>query len=88
VLNFAWRDYGNRVGAWRLIELLEETGFPATVLLNSAMYAYAPALVAAHRAPRRRDRRPRANQFRTPIRDGRVRGTRADRGLHGGDGRQ
>jgi peptidoglycan/xylan/chitin deacetylase (PgdA/CDA1 family) len=50
VLNFAWRDYGNRVGAWRLIELLEETGFPATVLLNSAMYDHAPALVAAHRA--------------------------------------
>ncbi len=50
VLNFAWRDYGNRVGAWRLIELLEEQHFPATVLLNSAMYDYAPALVAAHRA--------------------------------------
>ncbi len=50
VLNFAWRDYGNRVGAWRLIELLEEAGFPATVLLNSAMYDYAPSLVAAHRA--------------------------------------
>jgi peptidoglycan/xylan/chitin deacetylase (PgdA/CDA1 family) len=50
VLNFAWRDYGNRVGAWRLLALLEETGFPATVLLNSAMYDHAPALVAAHRA--------------------------------------
>ena len=50
VLNFAWRDHGNRVGAWRLIELLEEQRFPATVLLNSAMYDYAPALVAAHRA--------------------------------------
>ncbi|MBW6396543.1 polysaccharide deacetylase family protein [Roseomonas sp. HJA6] len=49
ILNFAWRDYGNRVGAWRLIELLDEVGFPATVLLNSAMYAYAPSLVAAHR---------------------------------------
>ncbi len=52
VLNFAWRDYGNRVGAWRLLALLEETGFPATVLLNSAMYDYAPDLVAAHRARR------------------------------------
>jgi peptidoglycan/xylan/chitin deacetylase (PgdA/CDA1 family) len=50
VLNFAWRDYGNRVGAWRLIELLDELSLPATVLLNSAMYAYAPQLVAAHRA--------------------------------------
>lgn len=50
VLNFAWRDYGNRVGAWRLLQLLDELALPATVLLNSAMYDYAPALVAAHRA--------------------------------------
>ncbi|WP_376090260.1 polysaccharide deacetylase family protein [Roseomonas sp. CCTCC AB2023176] len=50
VLNFAWRDYGNRVGAWRLIELLDELSLPCTVLLNSAMYDYAPSLVAAHRA--------------------------------------
>jgi peptidoglycan/xylan/chitin deacetylase (PgdA/CDA1 family) len=50
VLNFAWRDYGNRVGAWRLIELLDELALPATVLLNSAMYDHAPGLVAAHRA--------------------------------------
>lgn len=50
VLNFAWRDYGNRVGAWRLIDLLGEFRLPATVLVNSAMYDYAPSLVAAHRA--------------------------------------
>ena len=50
VLNYAWRDYGNRVGAWRLLELLEELRLPCTVLLNSAMYEYAPQLVAAHRA--------------------------------------
>jgi allantoinase len=49
VLNFAWRDYGNRVGAWRLLDLLDELSLPATVLLNSAMYDYAPELVAAHR---------------------------------------
>lgn len=50
ILNFAWRDYGNRVGAWRLLDLLDELALPATVLLNSAMYDYAPALIAAHRA--------------------------------------
>jgi len=49
VLNFAWRDYGNRVGAWRLIETLDELALPATVLANSAMYDLAPALLAAHR---------------------------------------
>jgi peptidoglycan/xylan/chitin deacetylase (PgdA/CDA1 family) len=50
VLNYAWRDYGNRVGAWRLIELLDALALPATVLLNSAIYDYAPQLAAAHRA--------------------------------------
>jgi len=50
VLNFAWRDYGNRIGAWRLLEMMDELHLPATVLLNSALYDYAPALVAAHRA--------------------------------------
>ena len=50
VLNHAWRDYGNRVGAWRLLELLDELSLPCTVLLNSAMYDHAPSLVAAHRA--------------------------------------
>ncbi len=50
VLNYAWRDYGNRVGGWRLLELLDQLTLPATVLLNSAMYDHAPALVAAHRA--------------------------------------
>lgn len=50
VLNYAWRDYGNRVGAWRMLDMLDELSLPATVLLNSAMYEHAPALVAAHRA--------------------------------------
>lgn len=50
ILNFAWRDYGNRVGAWRLLDLLDDLALPATVLLNSAMYDYAPDLLAAHRA--------------------------------------
>jgi peptidoglycan/xylan/chitin deacetylase (PgdA/CDA1 family) len=50
VLNYAWRDYGNRVGAWRLMEAMDSLGLPATVLANSAMYAHAPALMAAHRA--------------------------------------
>ncbi|MFC4168497.1 polysaccharide deacetylase family protein [Teichococcus aestuarii] len=50
VLNYAWRDYGNRVGAWRMLDMLDELSLPATVLLNSAMYDYAPQLVAAHRA--------------------------------------
>ena len=50
ILNYAWRDYGNRVGAFRLLGLLDELNFPASVLANSAMYAYAPQLMAACRA--------------------------------------
>lgn len=50
ILNYAWRDYGNRVGAWRLLALLDSLQLPATVLLNSAMLDYAPQLVAAHAA--------------------------------------
>ena len=50
VLNFSWRDYGNRVGAWRLLELFETLGFPTSVLVNSALYDEAPELVAAFRA--------------------------------------
>ncbi len=50
VLNFAWRDYGNRVGAWRLLDLFEGLGYPASVLVNTALYDYCPELVAAFRA--------------------------------------
>jgi len=31
ILNYAWRDYGNRVGVFRIIELLDELGWPASV---------------------------------------------------------
>jgi allantoinase len=50
VLNYAWRDYGNRVGVWRMLELFEALSFPVTVLLNSSLYAYCPEVVAAFRA--------------------------------------
>jgi peptidoglycan/xylan/chitin deacetylase (PgdA/CDA1 family) len=49
VLNYAWRDYGNRVGAWRMIEMCDELELPATVLVNAAIYDYAPSLITAHR---------------------------------------
>ena len=49
VLNHSWREYGNRVGAWRLLRLLEELKLPATVLVNSDLYAHAPELIAAFR---------------------------------------
>ena len=50
ILNFAWRDYGNRVGAWYLLEAFDALQLPVAALVNSAIYDHAPALVAAHRA--------------------------------------
>jgi len=47
VLNYAWRDYGNRVGAWRLIELFQELGLPCAALLNSDAIEHCPQLVRA-----------------------------------------
>ncbi|MGH8734835.1 MAG: polysaccharide deacetylase family protein, partial [Burkholderiales bacterium] len=39
---YSWRDYGNRVGIWRLFELLEEFGIPAEAQMNTAIYDVAP----------------------------------------------
>ncbi|MCX7366677.1 MAG: polysaccharide deacetylase family protein [Alphaproteobacteria bacterium] len=50
VLNYAWRDYGNRVGAWYLLDMFDALDLPVAALVNSTMYDYAPQLVAAHRA--------------------------------------
>jgi peptidoglycan/xylan/chitin deacetylase (PgdA/CDA1 family) len=49
ILNFAWRDYGNRVGAWRMLDLFEKLHFPVSLLVNSSLYEYCPDLIAAYR---------------------------------------
>jgi hypothetical protein len=36
--NYAWRDYGNRVGGWRLLEFADEYQLPYAVLINSELY--------------------------------------------------
>ena len=50
VLNYAWRDWGNRVGAWRIRDLLDELGMPASILVNSRIYRDCPGLIEAFRA--------------------------------------
>ncbi len=47
VLNFSWREYGNRVGAWRCLDLFNSLGLPAAALINTALYDHCPELVAA-----------------------------------------
>lgn len=48
--SFAWRDYGNRVGAWRLLELANTYDFPYALLINTELYDYCPEMIAAFRA--------------------------------------
>jgi peptidoglycan/xylan/chitin deacetylase (PgdA/CDA1 family) len=45
VLNYAWRDYGVRVGIWRVMEILERQGFPATAALNSEVCEHYPQII-------------------------------------------
>ena len=47
--NYAWRDYGNRIGIWRLFELLDELQLPAGHNTNSLIYHYAPQITEAIR---------------------------------------
>jgi peptidoglycan/xylan/chitin deacetylase (PgdA/CDA1 family) len=39
---FSWRDYGNRVGIWRLFELFDELGIPIEAQMNTAIYDHCP----------------------------------------------
>lgn len=47
VLNYSWREYGNRVGAWRCLDLFDSLDLPAAALINTALYDHCPELVAA-----------------------------------------
>ncbi len=50
VLNYSWREYGNRVGAWRCLALFDQLGLPTGTLINTALYDHCPELVAAFAA--------------------------------------
>jgi allantoinase len=43
--NYAWRDYGNRVGQWYLFDLLDEYGFSASHNFNSLLFEECPPIV-------------------------------------------
>ncbi len=47
VLNYSWREYGNRVGAWRCLELFDQLEMPAGVVLNTSLYDHCPELLDA-----------------------------------------
>ena len=47
VLNYSWREYGNRVGVWRCLELFDQLALPLGALVNTALYDHCPEVVAA-----------------------------------------
>jgi len=46
-MNYGWRDYGPRVGVWRVMDVLDRLGVRASVLLNSDVCHRYPAIVEA-----------------------------------------
>lgn len=47
VLNYSWREYGNRVGAWRCLELFKQLAMPTGTIINTALYEHCPSLLQA-----------------------------------------
>ncbi len=47
VLNYSWRDYGVRVGIWRMMEVMEKYGVRGTVALNSDVCEHYPRIIEA-----------------------------------------
>jgi peptidoglycan/xylan/chitin deacetylase (PgdA/CDA1 family) len=45
VRNYSRRDYGNRVGVWRLMEVMEKHGVRGTVALNGEVARYYPRIM-------------------------------------------
>jgi peptidoglycan/xylan/chitin deacetylase (PgdA/CDA1 family) len=45
VLNYSWRDYGVRVGVWRMMEIMERHGVRGTVALNSDVCSHYPRIL-------------------------------------------
>lgn len=49
IMNYAWRDYGNRVGAWRLFDVFDRLKLRTTALLNADVLDRCPGLAEACR---------------------------------------
>jgi allantoinase len=45
ILNYTWRDYGVRVGIWRMMEIMEKHGVKGTVALNSDVCLHYPRII-------------------------------------------
>jgi allantoinase len=47
VLNYSWRDYGVRVGIWRMMDVMGKHGVKGTVALNSDVCRHYPRIIEA-----------------------------------------
>ena len=47
VPNWAWHEYGNRVGFWRFVEVFDALSIPAVLAINGSALAAYPAIVRA-----------------------------------------
>ena len=48
-LHYAWRDYGNRVGIWRMMAAMDRYGVRGSISLNVAVCDHFPDIAAACR---------------------------------------
>ncbi len=48
-LNHGWRDYGLRVGVWRLVDAVDRLGIPVTAIVNSDVCGRYPEVIRAGR---------------------------------------
>lgn len=46
-LNHGWREYGERVGIWRIIDILDRYGLRASALINSLVTEHNPQIIEA-----------------------------------------
>lgn len=44
-LNYGWRDYGNRIGLWRMMDIMDRYGYRGTVCLNSDIIREYPRIL-------------------------------------------
>ena len=47
ILNYSWRDFGVRVGIWRMMEIMSRFGVRGTVALNADVCDYYPQIIEA-----------------------------------------
>ena len=47
--SWLWREYGNRVGAWRLADLFDDLKINIGVIVNASNYSHCPELIERYR---------------------------------------